>query len=60
MNNLVQLNNPNVLPIQNGYINPALTQGASQNDNYIYEASSSGNIQPRNSIIYRTYPMQPK
>ncbi|OUM62619.1 hypothetical protein PIROE2DRAFT_61771 [Piromyces sp. E2] len=49
MNNLVQLNNPNVIPIQNAYMNPSLASS----DQYSYDATSSNNIQSRNSFIYR-------
>jgi len=52
MNNLVQLNNPNVIPIQNNYVNTSLAHTPSEH--YQYDASTSSNIQPRNSIIYRT------
>jgi len=47
MNNLVQLNNPNVIPIQNTYYNPP-------NEPYPYDASTSSNVQPRNSVVYRS------
>ncbi|ORX48694.1 hypothetical protein BCR36DRAFT_293202 [Piromyces finnis] len=55
MTNLVQLNNPSVFPLQNANFNSPVVQGIiPSNESYLYEASTSNNYPPHNSIIYRS------